>query len=283
MIVYGITFHGIDTGMILLTALVYVTCYLGFGAFVAVIRQLEIARNEAEMARKKSEQLLAELQVAHQQLQAFTEQAQQVAVMEERQRLARELHDSVTQSLHSSTLIAEAGQRLASAGDLERTKHYLTRLGEITQQALREMRLLVYELRPLALRQVGLVGALQQRLDAVERRAGVQARLVAEDKPELAAAVEEELYRIAQEALNNALKHAQPTSVIVTVRTERESPDQRVVLEIVDDGKGFDLNAVGGKGGIGLDSMRERAEKVGGTLSIQSMPGEGVRVQVIVG
>ena len=147
--------------MILLTALVYVADYLGFGTLVAVLRQLEIASNEAEVARKESEKLLAELQIAHEQLQVYTVQAEELAVAAERNRMARELHDSVTQSLHSSTLMAAAGQRLADEGDLERTKHYLTRLGEISQQALKEMRLMVYELRPLALRQVGLAGALQ--------------------------------------------------------------------------------------------------------------------------
>jgi signal transduction histidine kinase/ligand-binding sensor domain-containing protein len=213
------------------------------------------------------------------------EQAQQVAVVEERQRLARELHDSITQSLHSSALLAEAGQRLASVGDLERTRHYLARLGDISHQALKEMRLLVYELRPLALRQVGLVGGLQQRLDAVERRAGVDARLVViggdpgeRQGVELPADVEEALYRIAQEALNNALKHGQPSSVTVTLQIEG-----RVELEVTDDGTGFDAVATpGGAGGIGLISMRERADKVGGTLTVHSAPGEGTTIKAII-
>jgi signal transduction histidine kinase len=282
MIAFGIMFHSMDTGMVLLTALMYVASYLGFGTLVAVLSQLEIARNEAEAAHRNSERLLAELQIAHDQLQAYTAQAEELAVAAERSRMARELHDSVTQSLHSSALMAAAGQRLADEGDLERTKHYLTRLGEISQQALKEMRLMVYELRPLALRQVGLVGALQQRLDAVERRAGVDARLVVVpgdrgegQEVELPAAVEETLYWIAQEALNNALKHAQPSSVIVTLRM-----DDRVALEVADDGSGFDPRGVERGGGLGLVSMRERADKVGGTLSIHSAPGEGTRIEV---
>jgi signal transduction histidine kinase len=285
MIAFGIVFHGMDTGMVLLTALVYVASYLGFGTLMAVLKQLEIARNEAEEAHKESEELLAELQIAHEQLQAYTAQAEEMAVAAERNRLARELHDSVTQSLHSSTLMAAAGHRLADEGDLERTKHYLTRLGEISQQALREMRLMVYELRPLALRQVGLVGALQQRLDAVERRAGVDARLIVVggagregEEVELSPAVEEALYWIAQEALNNALKHAQPSSVTVTLRTE-----DRVVLEVADDGSGFDAGGVGVAGGIGLIGMRERADKVGGTLTIHSAPGEGTTIKAVIG
>jgi signal transduction histidine kinase len=206
------------------------------------------------------------------------QQAEQLAVMRERERLARELHDSVTQSLYSLTLLAEAGQRLARAGDLERAKGYLARLGEIGQQALQEMRLLVYELRPLALRREGLVGALQQRLDAVEKRAGVETRLLIEGEVELPGLVEEELYRIAQEALNNALKHAAPTLVTVCIRAASEC----VELEVVDDGKGFDPKDVSGKGGMGLVSMRERAEKLGGLLTILSAADEGTSVKVSV-
>ena len=206
------------------------------------------------------------------------QQAEQLAVMRERERLARELHDSVTQSLYSLTLFAEAGRDLAGDGELERVEGYLTRLGEIAQQALKEMRLLVYQLRPLALQREGLVGALQQRLDAVEGRVGVEARLLAEKLVELPASVEEGLYRIAQEALNNALKHAAATSVTVCIRAE----DERVELEVVDDGQGFDPDTVSDRGGMGLASMRERAEKLGGSLTVLSAPGEGTRVKVSV-
>jgi signal transduction histidine kinase len=185
--------------------------------------------------------------------------------------------------------MTEAGLRLAGAGDLERTRHYLGRLQDISQQALKEMRLMVYELRPLALRQVGLVGALQQRLDAVERRAGVDARLVvaggdAGREPgeglqvELPAEVEEALYRIAQEALNNALKHAQPSTVTVTLCLE-----DRVELEVADDGAGFDVSDSEGSAGIGLHSMRERAENLGGTLAVHSAPGQGTSIRVTIG
>jgi signal transduction histidine kinase len=204
------------------------------------------------------------------------EQAQQAAIVEERGRLARELHDSVTQSLYSLTLLAEAGQRLAKSGDVERAREYLKRLGEIGQQSLKEMRLLVYELRPLALREEGLVGALNQRMDAVERRAGVEAHLVIEGKIELPENVEEALYRIAQEALNNALKHAAPTSVEVSIRAD----GKHVELEVADDGHGFDLDAAVAGGGMGLVSMRERAERLGGTLQVISATGEGTKVKV---
>jgi signal transduction histidine kinase len=206
------------------------------------------------------------------------QQAERAAVIEERERLARELHDSVTQSLYSLTLFAEAGKGLVEAGDLEVAKHNLGRMGETAQQALREMRLLVHELRPLDLEREGLIGALHQRLSAVEGRVNIKARLVAEELVELPAPVEEGLYRIAQEALNNALKHAVATSVTVYLRVKGE----RVELEVVDDGKGFNPQAVSNSGGMGLVSMQERAEKLGGSLTILSAPEEGTKVKVTV-
>jgi len=207
------------------------------------------------------------------------ERAEQAAVLEERQRLARDLHDSVTQSLYSVTLMAETGRRSAEGEDLETVSRYLGRLGDVAQQALKEMRLLIYELRPPVLEREGLVGALQQRLEAVEGRAGVEARLLVEGEVELPALVEGALYRIALEALNNALKHASATAVTVRI-----SPDgEAISLEVADNGRGFDPAATRGGGGMGLTTMRERAERLGGTMTILSAPGEGTRVKVSIG
>jgi signal transduction histidine kinase len=282
MVVYGIRFHGMDTGMILLTALVYVAGYLGFGILMALVRQLDIARNQAQAARKESEALLSELQVAHQQLQAYTEQAEELAVSAERSRLARDLHDSATQSLYSLTLFTQAARELAAAGDLDRTRHNLARIADTAGQTLKEMRLLVYELRPLALTDVRLVEALQHRLDAVEGRSGVQARLLLEAEGEIAlpATTEETLYRIALEALNNALKHAHATSVTVRIRETALANGRRIAFEVADDGCGFDLEEVEDKGGLGLTSIRERAERLGAELSVSSVPGQGTRVKI---
>jgi PAS domain S-box-containing protein len=206
------------------------------------------------------------------------QQAEQLAVMEERERLARDLHDSVTQSLYSLTLFAEAGQRLIRSGDLERAEGYLARLGETAQDALKEMRRLVYELRPPALEREGLVGAIQHRLGAVERRVGVKAHLLVDDMIKLPASVEEGLYHIAQEALNNTLKHAAATSVTVRIRVV----DEQVELEVVDNGIGFDPDTAGNGGGMGLVNMQERAKELGGTLRTVSTPGEGTKVSVSV-
>ena len=134
----------------------------------------------------------AAIAVEHARLLAET---QNKAALEERQRLARELHDSLTQSLYSQTLLAEAGRRLALAGNFEYAQDYFQRLGETAQQSLKEMRLLVYALRPPVLEQDGLVGALQHRLDTVEKRVGVQARLIIEEKGNVPIYLEEDLYR----------------------------------------------------------------------------------------
>jgi PAS domain S-box-containing protein len=221
--------------------------------------------------------LANQVAVALENARLFTE-AQGKAVLEERQRLARDLHDSVTQSLYSLTLLAEAGRRSINL-DVPQAARYLSDIGEIAQQSLKEMRLLVYQLRPLALEHEGLIGALQARLDSVEKRAGVEARFLIEGGlGSLPPMLEEGLFRIAQEALNNALKHAAARSVVVRLR----GGDDCVTLEVADDGRGSALLAADVQGGLGLTSMRERVAKLAGTLTIESTPGQGTRVAVEV-
>ncbi len=206
-------------------------------------------------------------------------QAELAAVMKERERLARELHDSVTQSLYSLTLLTGGGERFARSGTMENVEDYFKDLGKIAQQALMEMRLLVYELRPTILEQEGLVGALQQRLDSVEGRAGVKTRFLVEGAVDLPPAVEQDLYRITQEALNNTLKHAAATLVTVQIQAEAD----KLVLTVSDNGQGFEPKIASDTGGIGLVSIRERVEKLGGTLTVQSAPGAGTTVEVAIG
>lgn len=205
-------------------------------------------------------------------------QVEHAAILQERNRLARDLHDSVTQSLYSLTVLAEAGRRLAKAGDLKRVEEAIARLGEIGQQALKEMRLLVYQLRPLALKSVGLVRALQQRLDTVERRAGVEASLSVEGELTLPPSVEEELYHIVLEALNNVLKHASATALRVSIRVAAPV----IEIEVCDNGKGFTFPGELDTGGIGLLGMQERAERLGGELAVHSLPGAGTLIKVIL-
>jgi GAF domain-containing protein len=206
------------------------------------------------------------------------EQAQQVATLEERQRLARELHDSVTQALYGVTLYAEAAARLLSVGDAELASDHLREVRQTAQEALQEMRLLIFELRPPVLEQEGLVAALETRLEAVEGRSGLETEFIIEGDVRLPTDIEEGLYRIAQEALNNALKHAQAKCITVHLRQERQS----VTLEVGDDGIGFDPSTAREQGGLGLPGMEERAARLGGRLTVSSRPGEGTSVKVEV-
>ncbi len=204
--------------------------------------------------------------------------AQDAAALEERERLARELHDAVTQSVYSLSLFAEAGRRVASLGQMERVQEYLTMLGDTTVQAMKEMRLLLYELRPAMLEQVGLIGALGQRLEAVERRANIRAHLEVNGIDRLPPEIEEGLYRIAQEALNNALKHS--SAKTITVRLSRV--DGQPVLEIADDGIGFELTPDDSAEGEGLMNIRELAARLNAKLQIESAPRQGTWIRVTV-
>jgi signal transduction histidine kinase len=205
------------------------------------------------------------------------EQARHAAVLEERQRLARELHDSVTQSLYGISLQTEAASRALAAGDANPAATNLREIGETTREALGEMRLLLFELRPPLLEERGLMGALESRLGAVEARAGLTTELHSATDERLPPEIEQELYRLAQEALNNVLKHAQARHVSVQLNV---LPD-RTVLEIADDGVGFEADLHGG-GGFGLSGMHERAARLGAMLEVESAPGAGTRVRVVV-
>ena len=202
------------------------------------------------------------------------ERAATAVVWEERQRLARDLHDSVTQILYSQVLFADAARKFLDAQHIERVSYYLGRLDESATLALREMRLMIYRLRPSRLAEAGLIGALQRRLEMVEQRAGIRARLTHEAGPKLPDEIERALYYITEEALNNALKHAVAAEVVVAVRY----PPGQVCLSVWDDGCGFDATCV--SEGLGLQSLQERAKALAGKLTVASTPGEGARIEV---
>ncbi|MBN1137865.1 MAG: GAF domain-containing protein [Anaerolineae bacterium] len=206
------------------------------------------------------------------------EQAQRLAVVEERNRLARDLHDSMIQALYGVTLYAEAAGRKLAMGNTEATAEHLRRIQATSQEALREMRLLIFELRPLILRVSGLATALQARLEGVEGRVGLETEFRGDGVGQLPLDVEEGLYRIAQEALNNVLRHAHAKHVLVSL----QQIDHLVVLEVADDGVGFDPEAVKEQCGFGLQGMEERAARLGGKLIVQSRPGTGTTIKVEV-
>jgi PAS domain S-box-containing protein len=224
------------------------------------------SNEENELALTIVDQTRLAIENAH-----LRRQAEKLAVINERSRLARDLHDSVAQSIYSMTLMAEAARRMQGSGDYESSHNSLQQLGMTAQQSLKEIRLLVYELRPDILEREGLVGALQQRLDAVEGRAGIETRLYSEGPLDLPFQIEEALYWIAQEALNNTLKHANASRVQVTI----QSQPGLVCLEIADNGQGFDMDDLPDSGGMGLTNMRERVDRLNGKIEIQSRKNEG--------
>ena len=174
-------------------------------------------------------------------------------------------------------MFARAGRDALAEKEWSKTESNLAKAEQNALQALKEMRLLLHQLQPLALEQGGLAEALNQRFDQVERRIGIHATCDIDPTIVLSRPVEEELYRLASEALNNALKHAEAGEVGVRL----EAKDDQIVLTISDDGRGFD--PTGKTGGMGLDNMRHRAKQLGGKLSIESQPGRGTVVLCVVG
>jgi signal transduction histidine kinase len=155
---------------------------------------------------------------------------------------------------------------------------HLQEIRTTAQESLREMRLLIFELRLPALRSEGLAAALKARIESVEARVGLNTVFRVEGDSKLAPDVEDGLYRIAQEALNNALRHAHASTVSVVLHHNSNV----VSLRIKDDGIGFDPVKARARHGFGLKGMEERVARLGGTLSVQSSPGQGTRIEVEV-
>ena len=197
------------------------------------------------------------------------------AVLKERQRLARDLHDSVNQSLYSLSLFSRAATEAAEDGDTVRLNLSLSRLEENTVGALREMRLLLYQLRPADLEQHGLKQALETRVSAVERRVGLQVDLAIEDIPGMSPASETQLYHIIIEAMNNVVKHAAATHL----NLELVCVDNQARLRIVDNGRGFQSDS--SAGGLGLKHIKERVAQLNGQLTICSEAGSGTRLEAV--
>jgi signal transduction histidine kinase/ligand-binding sensor domain-containing protein len=202
--------------------------------------------------------------------------AQKAAVLEERNRLAHDLHDAVTQSLFSASLIAE-GLRESSNLSTERARQGLEDLRQLTRGALAEMRALLYELRPGGLAEKPLGQLLDQLCMAFTNRTRIPVALTVTGADRLEPQLQEMFYRITQESLNNISKHAAATAARVALTC---SPEQ-VVLIIADDGRGFEMSdGAAASPGMGMESMRERAAKIGAQLRIDSQLGVGTTVTV---
>jgi nitrate/nitrite-specific signal transduction histidine kinase len=220
------------------------------------------------------------------------EQAQQLAVMQERQRLARELHDAVTQTLFSASLIAEALPELWES-DQDEGRELLGELRQLSRGALAEMRTLLLELRPASLIEARLEDLLRQLGEAVTGRTGAPVQVSIEGQHELPPDVHVTLYRIAQEALNNVVKHSRACSVRVDLYRDLIPADGSrgsavasqplgscyAELQVRDDGCGFDPTSIPSDR-LGLGIIRERAEAIGAKLRIVSQPGHGTQISV---
>ena len=205
------------------------------------------------------------------------EQASDLAASQERQRLARDLHDAVSQTLFSVSLIAEVLPRIY-ARDPEQGAQRLEELRQLTRGALAEMRTLLLELRPAALADASLPDLVKQLGEAVTGRARIPVQVVTEGSPELPTDVRLAFYRIAQEALNNVAKHSGAGKAKISLAPLSDDP-RGARLTVEDDGGGFDPAGAGG-GRLGLGIMRERAGTVHANLLICSAPGEGTTVAV---
>lgn len=207
-----------------------------------------------------------------------TAQAERAAAQDERRRLAQDIHDSVTQSIFSMIFTTQtARQAIArnSAGqDDGQAAEALREIEEMARQALKDLRLLLYQLRSPLLEYEGLVSALRYRLDAVEGRAGIKTQLIAPAAVELSSEAEEGAYRIAIEALNNSLKHARATAVVVELRQEAGA----LTLTVSDNGVGFEESTMSQSAGLGLAGMQERAARLGGNVLVRSARNQGTTI-----
>jgi len=195
------------------------------------------------------------------------------AALEERQRLARELHDSVSQALYGIALGANTALEIAEH-DPERVADPLEYVLSLAEAGLAEMRALIFELRPESLEAEGLVAALEKQAAALRARHEMVVETVLCEEPEATPEAKEAAYRIAQEALHNTVKHARATRVEIKM----ECAPERITIEVSDDGVGFDPEG-DFPGHLGLRSMRERASRLGGTLEVESALGGGTRIR----
>jgi PAS domain S-box-containing protein len=195
----------------------------------------------------------------------------------ERQHLAQDLHDSITQKLYGLVTLTEAFKLGLQSGASVDENHMVERISDNARQALREMRLFLFELEPVNVERDGLVSTIQQRLDSVEGRSGIQARMDADSDILISTEKETEIFYIVEEALNNILKHANAKSVLVKVKQRKAS----IYLEIIDNGCGFNPEDVK-FGGKGLGNIRDRATRIKGKLAIISSPEHGTKISLVV-
>lgn len=245
-----------------------------------VIGAFYLTEKEGESNFTVADQELIQLLAAHAAI-AITnarlyEQSRELSILSERNRLALELHDAVSQKLFSLVLNAEAAATLLDR-DANEARAQVVKLQELATQALDELRSLIFELRPPDLERDGLCGALRKHVDVLRRLQPTQIELKGdlELAPDLRR--DQDVFRIAQEALQNALRHAHATHILLRLRAE----DGRLLLDVEDDGVGFDPEAADVRSQrLGLTSMEERAQRLGARLEVRSAQGAGTTVHL---
>ncbi len=239
-----------------------------------ILASYALAARRAQEARATNQTLALELERANRQLQNAAAQREKLAAARERNHLARELHDSATQTIFSMTLTTQSALLLLER-DPARVGEQLERLGQLAASALAELRALISELRPLPVFESGLVSALREHLAQRESAENLVVAFEVDGDCVLAADEEQALFRIAQEALNNVVKHARVTRACLTLHLIAPC-----WMEIDDAGSGFALERATNDARVGLSSMRERAVEIGWQLEILTSPGAGTRIRV---
>jgi signal transduction histidine kinase len=260
-----ITFEGLLEGVIRVVL---------FGSIIIFLSAYAWSSRRAQEAYNQNQSLMLKLQEANLQLQSHSDTLKQLGVAHERQHLARELHDSVTQTIFSMTLTTQSALLLLER-DRSRVAVQLERLNQLAQNALTEMHTLISELRPEQQPGGGLAVELQQHLKSRQIPDGLEVSLEIDGNNRLSPQEEQGLFRITQEALNNVIKHSQASKVWLHLHLE-----EPYWIEIADNGQGFDLNQAQGSGRLGLAGMQERAIDIRWKLSIQSTPETGTRIRV---
>jgi signal transduction histidine kinase len=247
--------------------LIYTATNVFLGSYALATRRVQAARTQ-NLA------LAQELQEGNQKLRDYTTRLEGMAAARERGRLARDLHDSVTQTVFSMNLTTQSAILLLDRNP-QQVGSQLERLSQLAESALSEMQLLISKLRPEKIAKGGLAAALRSHLVDSRLPESLSVTLEAEGESPLEPAEEQSLFRIAQEALNNIVKHAQASHVQIHLHLA-----EPFWMEIVDQGQGFDLHQAQNSGRVGLNSMRERAAEIGWDLQIITSPGAGTRVRV---
>jgi signal transduction histidine kinase len=255
-----------------------------------VARAAFVTNNRAETTRRLLERLQGNLKELHHEVdqraqpekeplepehdRLIADAAAQQAKVEERKRLARELHDSVSQELYGIAVAAHSARSML-AQDPASVADPLDYIHVLAEAAMMELRAIIFRLRPDAIANEGLLAGISRQAASVGARHGIRVDVEIDDEPEMRLDAKEAAYRVAQEAMNNAVKHAQAATIIVRLLGTGDA----FILEVTDSGVGFDTGAPR-NGHLGLRSMEERAAAVGGELDVESEKGKGTRVRL---